>query len=55
MGGSYFIGKKIVDVFCENKYNVFTLNRGTKTRIMINVYNLICDRNDSEANGKGSF
>ncbi|MBU5425565.1 NAD-dependent epimerase/dehydratase family protein [Tissierella pigra] len=46
MGGSYFIGKKIVDVFCENKYDVFTLNRGTKVKDLDNVHNLICDRND---------
>ncbi|MBU5311149.1 NAD-dependent epimerase/dehydratase family protein [Tissierella carlieri] len=48
MGGSYFIGKKIADVFCENKYDVFTLNRGTKKQDYENVYNLICDRNDSK-------
>lgn len=46
MGGSYFIGKKIVDVFCENKYDAFTLNRGTKVKDLDNVHNLICDRND---------
>jgi nucleoside-diphosphate-sugar epimerase len=48
MGGSYFIGKKIVDVFCENKYDVFTLNRGTKAQNLDNVHNLICDRDDSK-------
>lgn len=51
MGGSYFIGKKIVDVFCENKYDVFTLNRGTKAQDLDNVHNLICDRNDSKQMG----
>ena len=48
MGGSYFIGKKIVDVFHENKHDVFTLNRGTKAKGSDNVHNLICDRNDSK-------
>ncbi|WMM25483.1 NAD-dependent epimerase/dehydratase family protein [Tissierella sp. MB52-C2] len=48
MGGSYFIGKKIVGVFCENKYDVFTLNRGTKAQDLDNVHNLICDRNDNK-------
>ncbi|WP_353097335.1 NAD-dependent epimerase/dehydratase family protein [Tissierella praeacuta] len=48
MGGSYFIGKKIADVFYENKYEVFILNRGTKKQNYENIYNLICDRNDSK-------
>lgn len=44
MGGSYFIGKKIVDVLLANNYNVYTLNRGTKKSHNEKVINLICDR-----------
>lgn len=48
MGGSYFIGKKIVDVLLENNYIVYTLNRGTRENNDKRVINLKCDRNDSE-------
>lgn len=47
MGGSYFIGKRIVEVLLEKGHRVTVLNRGTRK----NVYgaeSLICDRNDSE-------
>ena len=44
MGGSYFIGKKIVDVLLDNNYNVYTLNRGSKENHNEKVTNLICDR-----------
>lgn len=47
MGGSYFIGKKIVEILQNNGYEVFTLNRGTKPAPK-GIKNLICDRNDSE-------
>jgi len=49
MGGSYFIGKKIVDVMVENNYSVFTLNRGTKKNEDPRITNLACDRNDEKA------
>lgn len=48
MGGSYFIGKKIVDVLLENDYSVCTLNRGTKENNDDRIINLKCDRNDTE-------
>lgn len=48
MGGSYFIGKKIVEVLLENNYTVYALNRGTKENNDKRVINLKCDRNDSE-------
>jgi nucleoside-diphosphate-sugar epimerase len=46
MGGSYFIGKKVVDVLLNAGYEVYTLNRGTKENIDQRVKRLICDRND---------
>ncbi len=48
MGGSYFIGKKIVDVLLENDYSVCILNRGTKENNDDRIINLKCDRNDTE-------
>jgi len=48
MGGSYFIGKKIVDVLLENNYSVYTLNRGTIENTDSRIVNLKCDRNNFE-------
>ncbi|MDR7857862.1 NAD-dependent epimerase/dehydratase family protein [Tissierella sp.] len=48
MGGSYFIGKKIVDVLLSNNYIVYTLNRGTRENNDERVFNLKCDRNNAE-------
>jgi len=48
MGGSYFIGKKIVDVLLDNGYSVYILNRGTRENNNEKVINLKCDRNDAE-------
>jgi nucleoside-diphosphate-sugar epimerase len=49
MGGSYFVGKKIVDTLLESgKYQVFTLNRGTRPNHDDRITNLISDRNDAE-------
>ena len=48
MGGSYFIGKKIVEVLLDKGYVVYTLNRGSKENNDKRVINLKCDRNDSE-------
>jgi nucleoside-diphosphate-sugar epimerase len=47
MGGSYFIGKHIVDVL-KDTYRVTVLNRGNKPLNDDNVKELICDRNDQE-------
>jgi len=44
-GGSYFIGRKIVDIMMAAGYDVYTLNRGTVPP-PCNVTNLACDRND---------
>ena len=30
LGGSYFVGKKIVEYLAEKEYEVTVLNRGTK-------------------------
>ena len=48
MGGSYFIGKKIVDVLLDNNYTVYILNRGTRENNDERIINLKCDRNDTE-------
>lgn len=48
MGGSYFIGKKIVDILLDNNYFVYTLNRGTRENYDERVLNLKCDRDDGE-------
>ncbi|MEG0775322.1 NAD-dependent epimerase/dehydratase family protein [Clostridium sp.] len=47
MGGSYFIGKKIVDVLLDKDYLVYTLNRGTMEDNDNRLINLKCDRNDA--------
>lgn len=47
MGGSYFIGKKIVEVL-KNNYEVTVLNRGTKEEIS-GINHIKCDRNDKFA------
>ena len=48
LGGSYFVGKKIVEYLAEKEYEVTVLNRGTKPVSMKNVTQLCCDRNDAE-------
>ncbi len=48
VGGSYFIGKKIVDVLIDNGYEVFTLNRGTKPNLNTKVKNIICNRDNPD-------
>lgn len=47
MGGSYFIGKAIVNLLC-NKYNVYVLNRGTHPLPNKNAHQIICDRFNRE-------
>ena len=46
MGGSYFIGKKIIDQLLLENYSIFTLNRGTIKNTDSRIHNLICDRNN---------
>lgn len=48
MGGSYFIGKEIVDVLLGNNYSVYILNRGTRENDDDRIINLKCDRNNTE-------
>lgn len=48
LGGSYFVGKKIVEYLAEKEYEVTVLNRGTKPVLAKNVTQLCCDRNDAE-------
>lgn len=49
LGGSYFIGKKIVEVLVKDGYDVTILNRGTNKNYDTSVDTIICDRNDEEA------
>lgn len=48
IGGSYFIGRKVVNILTEYDYNVYTLNRGTCNEANDKVTRITCDRNDSE-------
>ncbi len=48
LGGSYFVGKKLVEYLAEKGYDVTVLNRGTKPVSEKNVTQLCCDRNDAE-------
>lgn len=44
MGGSYFIGKRVVEALLAQDYAVFTLNRGTRPTANARVANLVCVR-----------
>lgn len=46
MGGSYFIGKRIIDQLLLEEYSVFTLNRGSRANADPRIHSLICDRNN---------
>ncbi len=46
MGGSYFIGKHVVNTL-KHDYKVYILNRGTHPFNDKQVHELICDRNDA--------
>lgn len=46
MGGSYFIGKSIVESLLEADYEVYILNRGTKKINDDRINQIICDRNN---------
>lgn len=48
LGGSYFVGKKIVEYLTGKEYEVAVLNRGTKPVSAKNVIQICCDRNDAE-------
>lgn len=45
LGGSYFIGRKIVDVLVNNNYTVTVLNRGSKP--VENAQQIKCDRDNA--------
>lgn len=46
MGGSYFIGRRIVDKLYEKGYEVYVLNRGSHVIENHDIHSIICDRND---------
>ena len=47
MGGSYFIGKKVVEMLSDlNIYDIYVLNRGSKKNRNQGIHQLIADRND---------
>jgi len=48
LGGSYFVGKMIVDEFLRLGYDVSILNRGTKQEIPSGIHQISCDRDDLE-------
>lgn len=52
MGGSYFIGRKIVDVLLQEDYDVYILNRGSVPVWDGKINQLVCDRNDEYRIGK---
>jgi len=48
MGGSYFIGKKIVHMLLDKGYQVTTLNRGSRPPADDRVHTILCDRHDPD-------
>ncbi len=48
MGGSYFIGKHVVDTL-KDRYDTYVLNRGSRSLNDDRVTELVCDRNDHAA------
>lgn len=48
LGGSYFVGRKLVEFLAEHGYEVTVLNRGTRALSMEGVQQICCDRNDGE-------
>ena len=48
MGGSYFIGRTLVDHMLGEGYDVFTVNRGSRPVWDARIQNLVCDREDKE-------
>lgn len=49
LGGTYFVGRKIVEFLAAKGYEVSVLNRGTQTVPAKGVHQIVCDRNDQEA------
>ena len=48
LGGSYFVGRKLVEFLTGRGYAVTVLNRGTKPLSVEGVQQICCDRNDGE-------
>jgi len=48
LGGSYFIGKSILETVLEAGYEVYALNRGTTGLYNLQVNSIVCDRNNAE-------
>lgn len=48
LGGSYFVGRKMVEFLAEHGYEVSVLNRGTRPLAVAGVHQICCDRNDGE-------
>ena len=48
LGGSYFVGRKMVEYLAGRGYEVTVLNRGTKPLSVDGVQQICCDRNDGE-------
>ncbi|MBP3617309.1 MAG: NAD-dependent epimerase/dehydratase family protein [Lachnospiraceae bacterium] len=48
LGGSYFVGRKLVEYLAAQGYAVTVLNRGTKSLSVKGVQQICCDRNDGE-------
>lgn len=48
LGGSYFVGRKLVEFLAGHGYEVMVLNRGTKPLSVDGVRQICCDRNDGE-------
>ncbi len=48
LGGSYFVGRKLVEYLAGHGYEVTVLNRGTRPLSVEGVQQICCDRNDGE-------
>ncbi len=48
LGGSYFVGRKLVEFLAGHGYAVTVLNRGTRLLSIEGVQQICCDRNDGE-------
>ena len=48
LGGSYFVGRKLVEFLAGHGYAVTVLNRGTRPLSVEGVQQICCDRNDGE-------
>ena len=48
LGGSYFVGRRMVEYLAERGYAVTVLNRGTRPLSVEGVQQICCDRNDGE-------